>query len=152
LAAALGETGALVDDAEMLQVAEQFARDGVSLQRSDGVLPEKGGNDVNYQALGLLYAARYVVVCRSPALVAAVNSVIRRGLDWEATKVDRNGIVSVDGNTRTGVEQARNGQLKQVEYRLLIQSFSVGSMVVEDPHFNQVAYLLARGRHWLSTP
>lgn len=136
----------------MLAAAERYALDGLSLQQADGVLPEKDGPDVNYQALSLLYAARYVLVCRSSSLASRLLTMIRQALAWEVQHVDGQGQVALDGNTRTGVERARDGAIKNVEYRLLIQAICVAAAVIDEPQHREVARRLAQGRKWLGPP
>ncbi len=94
-AAALGNGGELAGDARLLAIAGEFARRGMLIQRANGIDPEKGGFDVGYQAAGLVFAARYLVVTDSEAKRAGIASMLRKGVGWLASRVEANG--DVDG-------------------------------------------------------
>ncbi len=150
LAAALGETAKLTRDRELAQEAASFAREGIDCQRPDGIDPEKGGGDVNYQALGLLEAGRYALtLANSDPLRSPVLDAIRKGLDWELTKVEGAGDVDVDGSTRTQHEHGRGGELKTVDYKIIVQALTMGSDLTGDTKYKSAAERICRGRGWV---
>jgi len=149
VAAALGETGALLGDRPLLTAAQAYARDGLALQTAEGVNPEKGGGDVNYQATGVLFAARYLTVCADSALRDDLAGMIAHALAWEAGKTDDTGTVDASDSTRTGLEAGRSGATKTVDYPTITQAFAFGSAVTGDASFGEVAARIAIGRGWV---
>lgn len=149
VAAALGETGALLGDRPLLIAAQAYARDGLALQTAEGVNPEKGGSDASYQAVGALFAARYLTICDDSTLRDDLAGMIAQALGWEAGEVDVMGVVDPQGSTRTGVEAGRNGATKTVDYPTITQAFVFGSIVTGDASFHEVATRIAVGRGWI---
>ena len=150
LAAALGETAELLNDRSLEEAAEAYAREGLLLQTGEGVNPEKGGGDVNYQALGILLAGRYYTVCKDAGLRSQIKEMITHGLNWEADKVDAAGEVNAAGSTRVGKEKGRAGTEKNIDYKTIVQAFSLGGYVSANPHYEEIAERIAIGRKWIS--
>ncbi len=140
VAAALGLTGKLTNDAALVQASREFIQEGIALQRDDGANPEKGGYDSSYHAVGLDYAERWYIYLSDDAMAPAVRAMIERGLAWEETRVLASGQVSTDGNTRTaGQETGRNGAVKTVSYTSVITAFGRWGMLTADPHWTDLA-------------
>jgi hypothetical protein len=149
LAAALGQTAAVVGDAALAQAAAAYARDGLQLQRTDGVNPEKGGYDVNYQMVGVLMAGRYYAVCDDAELRARIRTMIQRAGEFEMTKMDGKGVLSTEGSTRMGHEPGRGGKIKTVGYKEMLQAFLLASQITGDKRFRACAERIAVGQKWL---
>ena len=149
LAAALGETAELVGDHRLAVEAEEYAREGISLQQQDGINPEKGGFDASYQSVGLTYAERYAVVCHDESLRRQILDMIVKGLRFEQSLIENDGSLSLSGSTRTPTETARSGKKKTVDYGMTVQAFSLGYQLTKEPSFEGTAELVAKGRHWL---
>ncbi len=117
LAAALGETGMLVNDVALLNMSETYLRDGMSLQRADGVFPEKGGHDTGYHAVSLIFAQRCLNTFAPAQLRAELDGSIANGIQWLKQRVNPDGSIITAGNTRTGElqERTRHGKYKIVE-------------------------------------
>ncbi|MDX1931849.1 MAG: hypothetical protein SFU56_04520 [Capsulimonadales bacterium] len=151
LAAALGQTAALTGDEALATAAGEYAREGLALQREDGVNPERGGADVSYQAVGLLLAARYHTVCPDPTLRQKIRRMIKKGLQWEATKIEKSGKINMEGSSRTGVETGRSGGLKSADYKAVVQAFVLGGAITDTPSCLEDARRIARARDWIRT-
>jgi hypothetical protein len=149
LAAALGQTAAAVADTALAQAAATYARDGLKLQRADGVNPEKGGYDVNYQMVGVLMAARYYAVCDDAELRTRLRGMMLRAGEFEMTKMDAQGVISIEGSTRMGHEPGRGGKIKTVSYKEVLQAFLLASQITGDKRFRACAERIARGQKWL---
>lgn len=122
-AAALGESGVLLNDKELLAKAKALLRDGLRAQLSNGVNPEKGGYDSIYQAAGLIYAAHYYSIVSDGADKSALQRPIDKGIEWLLSRIGSDGVVSTQGNTRTaGQEVGRSGKVKGVEPTLVIRA------------------------------
>jgi PilZ domain len=150
LAAALGETAALTQDPTMTAAAAVYAQRGLSLQTADGMNPEKGGGDVSYQAYGVLLAERYLATCPDATMRASVQGMIVKALSWEETFIDSNGVITLDGSTRTGQELSRDGITKTIDYKTIVQAFSVVTSITGDPSYQSVARSVAVGRGWIA--
>ena len=150
LAAAMGQTAAVTDDAALAQAAAAYARDGVRLQQSNGVNPEKGGFDVNYQMVGVLMAGRYYAVCSNTELRAQVRAMIQRAGEFEMTKMDSQGLLSTAGSTRMGHEPGRSGKIKTVAYKEVLQAFVFAAQITGDKRFRSCAERVAAGQKWLA--
>ena len=151
LAAALGETAWLTGDPATSAAAQAYARQGLALQGADGMDPENGGGDSSYQAYGILLAERYLTVCPDSGLSSQVRSMIVAGLNWEEGFIDASGQVSIVGSTRTGTEVSRDNTVKTVDYKSIIQAFSVATTLTGDPSYRLVAQAVASGRGWSGT-
>jgi hypothetical protein len=116
LGCALEQTAVLHKDEALLRTAVNFVSDGLSLQREDGAFPEKGGHDSSYHAVALIYLQRFLFLTQDKELRARCEHAADRGVVWLRSRIDAQGIVSVEGNTRTGREQevGRSGALKKV--------------------------------------
>jgi hypothetical protein len=116
LGCALEQTALLHDDASLHRAAAAFVGDGLSLQREDGAFPEKGGHDSSYHAVALIYLQRFTLLIQEKELRARCEQAADRGVAWLCGRIDAQGVVSVEGNTRTGREQevGRSGALKKV--------------------------------------
>jgi hypothetical protein len=143
LASALAESAELTGDKHFLRAAREYAEDGISLQRGDGVDPEKGGSDSSYQAYGLLQAERYLLADKDSPLRDQVAGVIRHGLDWEVSRISTDGDVDTAGNTRTGIEKAHIGKTKTVDYSALQQALVVGAAITGNSEYRDSANSVA---------
>jgi hypothetical protein len=148
LAAALGQTAALAHDTEMASRANKYAEDGLSLQQSDGVNPEKGGYDVSYQAVGVLFGERYFVVCHDNELRSRVERMIERALNWELAMITNDGQVLVGDSTRIENEKSRSGKVKHVNTKELLQALSFATTITGDKKYRDKAALVAHARGW----
>jgi hypothetical protein len=151
VASALAITAELTGDADIAAAATPYIQDALSLQQPDGVNPEKGGGDVNYQALGLLMAARYLTVCSDAVLCQAVRTMIERGLQWELAKIDAEGNVSAVCSTRTEVERGRSGSLKTINYKEIVPALSAVYNTLGTPSAQTASQLIAIKRNWVTS-
>jgi hypothetical protein len=115
-ALALGATGMLAGDHTLITWSHRYARQGIRMQLPDGVMPENGGHDSGYQAVGLSYAAQYIALLASGPLRNALVQAVTKGEGWEISRVRANGSIdrSGDRRTRNCVERGPNGECKSV--------------------------------------
>ncbi|MEH2284804.1 MAG: hypothetical protein V7K90_26380 [Nostoc sp.] len=146
VAAALGLTGKLTDDEELIKYARKSIQEGLSLQRTDGVNPEKGGHDSSYQTVGIMYAQRWVTYLPSDSLTPKVAQMIDKSLSWEQTRILPSGEISSEGNTRTGgQERIRNGsRYKKVGPGSQIRTFAYWASVTGNQKWEESARQLAK--------
>ncbi|MFH1313662.1 MAG: FlgD immunoglobulin-like domain containing protein [Candidatus Eisenbacteria bacterium] len=98
-AGALGFSGALIDNQQLIELGRRLAAEGMALQRADGAYLELGGHDSGYQGVSLLQFQQYTF--HFPG--AAADASLLLGAQWEETRILPNGQVDTTGNTRTGV-------------------------------------------------
>jgi len=145
LAAAFGQAGHVLGDPRLMDRAERWAREGLDLRRTDGANPEKGGFDVGYQLVGVLMALRYLPVCLSGSLRAALRGMIRDAVALELRMQRQDGSFDPTDSTRIGHERNRAGQLKAVNVAEAIQALVFGLRTVPEPDWaNPVRRIVAR--------
>lgn len=145
VATALGLTGKLTNDQELINYARNSIQDGLSLQRSDGVNPEKGGYDSSYQMVGVLYAQRWVTYFPEDSLTPKVKMMIEKSLLWEQTRILPSGKIINEGNTRTaGQEIARSGKVKSIDQRSVIRAFAYWASVTGNQKWEKTARQIAK--------
>ena len=125
-------------------------RQGISLQQSDGVDPEKGSYDVSYQGYGLLQAGRYYLVCPDSSLRSEIKGVITRGLSWEMGRVGAGGQVMAEGSSRTGRELDRTGNTKKIDYKSVMQAFVYAGVITGQTRYHDVAQQITQSPTWLT--
>ncbi|QLE43841.1 hypothetical protein FD723_27640 [Nostoc sp. C052] len=146
VAAALALTGKLTGDEELIKYAHKSLEDGLSLQRPDGVNPEKGGHDSGYQTVGIMYAQRWVTYFPNDSLTSKVVQMIDKSLSWEKTRILPSGEISSEGNTRTGQqERIRDGsRYKKVGPGSQIRTFAYWASVTGNQKWEESARKIAR--------
>lgn len=155
VAAALGLTGVLAGDADLVGRAHPVLEDGLARQRPDGVNPERGGHDSSYQMTGVVFAEYWATYLPDDPLTPRIRAMLARALAWEAGRVQRTGAVLADGNTRTaGQERSRNGLVKGIAYSRVIRGFATWAALAasgkEDPRWAELAWRV--GHFYYSTP
>lgn len=112
LAGAIGQTGTLTNDKELLKKAAEYAREGLARQSPAGYNPENGGWDSSYNAAGLTFAAYYYLNAADDSIRPELFEMYRKAVAWEKSRISDQGLVSTEGNTRVGAattEITRNG-------------------------------------------
>lgn len=145
VAKALGLTGKLTGDQELIAYANQSISQGLSKQLINGVNPEKGGHDSSYQMAGALDAMRWLTHFSTDTLASSVAEMVNAALTWEESMILSSGEISTEGNTRTdGTETTRSGQVKRVNQRDVIHGFSFWSSMTGDERWGNHAVDVAR--------
>ncbi|HEX2594068.1 MAG TPA: hypothetical protein VHL34_21380 [Rhizomicrobium sp.] len=101
------EIGLLTGDDSLVKIARQVMENTLTLQRNDGVFPEKGGSDTAYHSLSLFFLCRYVAMAADPEFRSIVLAAGQRGMDWLTARIDDNGVIDVSENTRVGPKGAK---------------------------------------------
>ena len=151
LAAVLGDAGQLTGDKTLTEAAVMFAKDGLALQHEDGTNPERGGFDVSYQMVDAVQGARYYTSlnCKhDAALMAEVRQQLIKTCQWEMKHLLPDGSVDPTGSTRILKEKLRSGELKQANYKEIVQAFTYTSIITHDPQYLQVATKMAASQGW----
>jgi hypothetical protein len=145
VAAALGEAGALCNDQPMIAASKRYIREGLALQAPEGYNPEKGGHDVSYHAVGLLYVMRYYTIVADDAMRAELRPMLDRAMVWLATRVLPDGQLDPTGNTRTGLgqEKGRTGKVKNMSYGSVYRVLAYWSQISGDESSRKLSELVA---------
>jgi hypothetical protein len=157
LAAALGQAGAVTGDAALEEAAARFSRRGLQCLGADGVIAEDGGFDVRYQAMGLLYAARYALVCGDPARAAAIGTAVSAAARWLASRTGQDGRLDGRGSTRFTNERTPSGHAKTLDHHRALEALVLSAGLTGDrvlweaaarllPHAAATVRALAAGR------
>lgn len=152
LAAALAIASQLGGDAKLAAGAREFARAGIALQHEDGLNPEKGGFDVSYQMVDALNGSRYysTLDCEHDAeLMSFVRRMIVLTCQWEMKRISPDGDIDVAGSTRMLTESGRDGAIKHVNYKEIVQTFVSLSKITGDASYYEIARKLARNQKWI---
>ncbi len=97
-----------------------------------GVNPEKGGYDTEYQCTGLFYANIYYQYCTDSDIRRQLLAMTRAGLNWESGFVNDDGTVSTMGDSRAGVEDNREGDVKTTTKGITWAAFALGAQNTGD--------------------
>ncbi len=145
---ALGETGVLLHDEEMIKRSREYIRDGLSRQDPAGFNPEKGGWDTSYHVAGLLFAMDYYTLVADDELRQQMRPMIEQGMGWLQARVRPDGTVDQTGNTRTGFGQERGpqGNLKRMSYGSAYRASYDWAMITGDEHWARLAAALFEGQ------
>lgn len=117
-AIALGSVSVLAHDRTLRQWSTRYAWRGIRMERRNGVMPEDGGHDSGYQALGMVSASRYLTLVATGRLERSLYRALQRGEAWELSRVRSDGGINQAGDTRTVGCKERNpaGECKTVFY------------------------------------
>jgi hypothetical protein len=143
-ATALGAVGVLAGDHTLVQWSTKYAWEGIAMERPGGVMPEDGGHDSGYQALGMVNAARYLELVATGGLYQALFHALDRGESWELSRVRSDGSINQQGDTRTAgcKEHDLTGQCKTVFYAPIYSALAHWARVSGDLRFANAAYLV----------
>jgi hypothetical protein len=140
-AIALGATGLLTRNSQLTHWSTLYAWQGIHMERADGVMPEDGGHDSGYQALGMIDATKYLVLVATGGLYSALHQALARGEAWEISRIASDGSVNQQGDTRTvGCEETNPaGQCKTVFYAPIYGALARWAAITGDARYEAVA-------------
>ncbi len=118
----------LTGDAGYDPLADDFAEQGLA-QHHNGINPERGGFDVNYQMVGIVDAERYYQVAKNASLRTQTESLIADSLATEARYINSDGTINTSGSTRMGSETTLMGVPKTPEIRAFLEGLSYGALI-----------------------
>jgi len=145
VANALGMTSRLVGGNDRLSaLARSQIRAGVLQQLSNGVNPEAGGYDSSYQAVGVTYAQLWTTYFPQDSTSSSVRAMLGKALEWEYSRVESNGNVLTNGNSRTGIETGPSGTTKVVDWRSVVTAFSRTFQTTRDTRWQAAAQSVAQ--------
>ncbi|HZU14226.1 MAG TPA: hypothetical protein VFB58_15405 [Chloroflexota bacterium] len=140
-ALALGAVSLLGKDRTLRSWSERYARRGIEMERPDGIMPENGGHDSGYQALGMISAARYLTLVARGGLARTLHTALARGEAWELSRVRPDGSIDQAGDTRSAgcAERGPDGACKTVMYAPIYGALARWSAISGDPRYAQAA-------------
>ncbi|MGH2442361.1 MAG: hypothetical protein ACRDFX_04265 [Chloroflexota bacterium] len=141
-AMALGSVGLLAHDSTLIRWSTVYAWKGIQMQRASGVMPEDGGHDSGYQALGMVNASRYLELLARGSLGRALREALALGETWELSRVRPDGSINQAGDTRTSGCQERDpaGQCKTVFYAPIFSALAHWAAISGEQRFARAAH------------
>lgn len=141
-AIALGATGVLAHDAALRRWSTVYAWQGIHMTLANGIMPEDGGHDSGYQALGMINACRYLVLLAHGKIYRALYGALRRGEAWELSRVGPDGSINQTGDTRTvGCEErSPNGRCKSVFYAPIFSALAHWGAITGNSRYQRAAH------------
>ena len=144
VAAAFAQTYQLSKDIKFLETAKRYLVEGLACQDENGINPEKGGFDVNYQAVGIIFAEEIYALHLFPDLEQPLQKMIHRGLDWELSRLKPDGSLDTEGSTRDGKERGTSGKIKEPDYPRVLLAFKYGEIITGEHKFGRAAMSIAQ--------
>jgi hypothetical protein len=143
-AIALGSVGVLAGDSTLRTWSTLYAWKGVHMERPGGVMPEDGGHDSGYQALGMVNASRYLTLVATGKLESALYTALKRGEAWELSRVKPDGSINQSGDTRTVDCKEKNpaGQCKTVFYAPIYDALARWAAISGNDRYARVSQLV----------
>jgi hypothetical protein len=114
----------------------------VSTLSAAGVNVEDNGYDVNYQCVGLVFAAYYAKNCPDANVRQSVLSMIARGLAFETQLIDKSGNVTAIGSTRIDQEVDLTGSLKVLSTGQITKAFQLAYGLTGNASYQGYATLI----------
>jgi hypothetical protein len=136
-AIALGATGLLSGNSTLTTWSRTYAWQGIHMTRLDGVMPEDGGHDSGYQALGMIDATKYLTLVATGSLYEALHAALARGEAWELSRIGVDGSVNQTGDSRTvGCEETNPaGHCKTVFYAPIFSALARWAAISGDTRY-----------------
>jgi hypothetical protein len=141
-AIALGSVGVLAGDGTLRHWSTIYAWQGIHMAHADGIMPENGGHDSGYQALGMISATRYLELVATGSLYTALYSTLKRGEAWELSRVKPDGSINQSGDTRTAGCKETNpaGQCKTVFYAPIFSALARWAAITGNARYGRAAH------------
>jgi len=109
--------GQLLNEPNLIDIGYQFIDEALDMQHPDGYFLEKGGYDSSYQAVSLLNLMIVRYYTENEPMRVKLYDAVALGMAWEKTRIEADGNILVEGNTRTGLGQEEFlGSIKGVNY------------------------------------
>ena len=95
----------------------------------------------------MAFACRYYTIVAQGDLKQALYKMMDEAMRWEASRVNDDGTINTQGNTRVGgkkTETSRSGKPKIVEFRQVYRSLYYWSVISADASYGELAEKVAR--------
>ncbi|HZT97603.1 MAG TPA: hypothetical protein VFB34_12285 [Chloroflexota bacterium] len=143
-AIALQSTGEMTSSKRLKGWASMYAREGMRMTQANGVWTENRGHDSTYQAIGLVYGTRYLMLVSGTSIYKSVYETVAKGEAWELSRVHKNGTMNRQGDDRTGPtcpERDGSGKCKTVDYSAIAGALMRWSVISGSQQYARAAYL-----------
>jgi hypothetical protein len=147
---ALLQANAFAPDPQVEASGLLHFREGLERVGADGVEPERGGFDVNYQAVGALYLLRALPHVADPGLRARLEEKLRVTIAPVLARIGPDGAVDISDSTRVTGETGRSGRPKRVGHATFVEMLTSAHVVLGDDTYLNAASRVASGRGWLA--
>lgn len=92
--------GSLLDDLPAIDLVDDYLVKATSLFNNQGYFIEKSGWDTHYQAVAINQGNELLLAGYDGAYLQLLKDDLALAVDWLSARVDTNGVVHSDGNTR----------------------------------------------------
>ena len=132
-AVAFDLNGKILEDSALRKIGASFVESGLANQNADGAFNEHNGSDSSYQAVSMLNITGLIAYADDPAYRSRLEESLKRGAAWEKTRIRADGLVAVEGNSRTGLGQEQFlGRPKDTNYPEVALALLYASIIMED--------------------
>ncbi|UCC94880.1 MAG: hypothetical protein JSW40_08730 [Candidatus Omnitrophota bacterium] len=132
--------GIILEYPDIIKEGNTLFYQGVNKQTEEGIFPEKDGYDSSYQATSLQFIALYYLYVADDKEREQLLSILRKGWQWELSRIESSGKILIGGNTRTGWKQeVWRGKYKEVNYPDVALSLIYWSHISGDKSLRKVA-------------
>jgi hypothetical protein len=132
-AVAFDLNGKILEDSALRKIGAGFVESGLANQSADGAFNEHNGSDSSYQAVSMLNITGLIAYADDPAYRSRLEDALKRAAAWEKTRIRADGLVAVEGNSRTGLGQEEfMGRLKDVNYPEVALALLYASIITGD--------------------
>ncbi|MGX1690955.1 hypothetical protein [Brevundimonas naejangsanensis] len=124
--------------------ARDYLQQAIETTWPDGTAPERGGFDVGYQAVSLMFAAKVMMLLpRESSHKVRVGESVRHIAERLKQQIAPEGSITVAGSTRTLREIGRSGNIKTIPYREITSGLLFASTVLNDPSYRELGDVVA---------
>jgi hypothetical protein len=143
-AKAFGLCGLILQDDTLLTSSTRLVEEALKRRDAEGIFLERGGRDSSYVSTSLLMGQ--VLLLYLPH--AELEKAMHVNMAWLRTRIDADGNVSAEGNTRTGVgtEKGRGGGTKKINTSEIAQALACYGAIHNDAEARALADKVAARR------
>lgn len=134
--------GTWLNDKQAIQLGIDFINMALGKQRPDGVFVEAGGYDSSYQvvSLGRALVIYFHLRPEEEPMRSTLWPAIKKGVEWEATRVLPSGEISTEGNSRVFPGGGTFlGKKKEVDTKGAVLMFRYFTAMTGDASYSQLA-------------
>ncbi|GAA3928349.1 hypothetical protein GCM10022277_26080 [Litoribacillus peritrichatus] len=128
--------GKILRSSEYQDLGKTFINHALEAQRADGAFLEKGGHDSSYQGVCILNLSMLSFHVKGYLLKRDIAKAIKSSAAWMVSRINADGEISAEGNTRTGLgQEEQSGKLKDINYPEVALSLYYAASILEKTEY-----------------
>lgn len=132
--------GQILEDESLCTQSRGAIEIALSKQQENGVFPESGGFDSSYQAVSLWHLTIYWFHSKDPSLNQRLHAALKKGWEWEKSRISPRGEILTEGNSRTGPQgETWRGVRKEPNYPEVCMALLTWARLGQDPESEALA-------------